>query len=50
MNVIKREIMACEGEDGMVYNVEIQGDPVDQVQEFKYLGRMMNDRGAGKVG
>lgn len=38
MNAAKGKVIAFGGEDGTMYNIEIQGMRMEQLHKFKYLG------------
>lgn len=50
VNVAMCKVMLYGGvEGGLIYDIEIQGERMERVQEFKYPRCMVNDRGKDVV-
>lgn len=49
MDVIKSKVMVLGGEGEIMSDIKIQGGQMEQMQEFKYLECMVNDKGINVV-
>ena len=45
VNASKSKVMVFGGEDGAICNIEMGGVCLEQVQNFKYLGSVLNEKG-----